>query len=187
MLTNVTAVSPYNGQQSVALASNITVTFGQTMTASSITSSTIQLYNSSNTLVPAAVTFNATSKTATLDPTSNMTASGNYYRVRVVGGSSGVKDSGGVAMSGDFTSYFTTGTPTINESTVISGLNAPTNVEFSPDGRVFVAEKRGVIKVFPTITSTTPTVVADLRTKVHNYWDRGLLGLAVDPNFPAQP
>ena len=29
----------------------------------------------------------------------------------------------------------------------------------------------------------TPTVWADLRTKVHDFWDRGLLGLALDPNF----
>ena len=29
--------------------------------------------------------------------------------------------------------------------------------------------------------TTTPTVFADLRTNVHNFWDRGLLGLALDP------
>ena len=29
---------------------------------------------------------------------------------------------------------------------VLSGLTQPTNVEFSPDGRVFVAEKSGLIK-----------------------------------------
>ena len=52
----------------------------------------------------------------------------------------------------------------------------PTNVEFSPDGRVFVAEKSGIIKVFDSLTDTTPSVFADLRTKVHNFWDRGLLG-----------
>ena len=34
------------------------------------------------------------------------------------------------------------------ESIVFSGLTNPTAVRFSPDGRVFVAEKRGVIKVF---------------------------------------
>ena len=28
---------------------------------------------------------------------------------------------------------------------------------------------------------------ADLRTNVHNFWDRGLLGMALDPNFPAAP
>ena len=34
------------------------------------------------------------------------------------------------------------------ESTVYSGLTNPTAIEFASDGRVFVAEKRGVIKVF---------------------------------------
>ena len=34
------------------------------------------------------------------------------------------------------------------ESIVFSGLTNPTAVRFAPDGRVFVAEKRGVIKVF---------------------------------------
>src|SRR5262249_37120181 len=53
--------------------------------------------------------------------------------------------------------------------------------------RVFVAEKSGLIKVFPALGSTTYTVFADLRTNVHNYWDRGLLGLALHPNFPATP
>jgi PKD repeat protein/glucose/arabinose dehydrogenase len=70
------------------------------------------------------------------------------------------------------------------ETTVISGLTNPTAVRFSPDGRVFVAEKRGIVKVFDSITDTTPEIYADLRTKVHSYNDRGLLGLALDPSFP---
>jgi glucose/arabinose dehydrogenase len=73
------------------------------------------------------------------------------------------------------------------ESVVFSGLTNPTNVEFTQDGRVFVAEKSGLIKVFDNLSDTTPTNFADLRTNVHNFWDRGLLGLALDPNFPAQP
>ncbi|AQZ67377.1 hypothetical protein BKM31_43255 [[Actinomadura] parvosata subsp. kistnae] len=73
------------------------------------------------------------------------------------------------------------------KQTVFSGLTNPTNVEFAPDGRVFVAEKGGYIKVFDSLTDTTPTVFADLRTRVHDYWDRGLLGLALHPNFPADP
>jgi glucose/arabinose dehydrogenase len=60
-------------------------------------------------------------------------------------------------------------------------------VRFSPDGRVFVAEKSGLIKVFDGLGDTTPTTFADLRTKVHNYWDRGLLGFTLDPQFPAKP
>ena len=46
------------------------------------------------------------------------------------------------------------------ESVVFSGLDLPTAVEFSKDGRVFVAEKRGIIKVFDDLSDTTPTVFA---------------------------
>jgi glucose/arabinose dehydrogenase/PKD repeat protein len=73
------------------------------------------------------------------------------------------------------------------EQIVYSGLTQPTDLEFSPDGRVFVAEKSGRIKVFDDLSDTTPTLFADLSTNVHNSWDRGLLGLALPPNFPASP
>src|SRR5262245_31420382 len=69
--------------------------------------------------------------------------------------------------------------PGFSERVVFSGLTNPTAFRFAPDGRVFVAEKSGLIKVFDNLTDTTPTVFADLRTNVHNFWDRGLLGLAL--------
>ncbi len=73
------------------------------------------------------------------------------------------------------------------ETVVFSGLVNPTVVKFAPDGRVFVAEKSGRIKVFDSLADPTPDVFADLRTNVHDYWDRGLLGLALDPAFPTNP
>jgi uncharacterized repeat protein (TIGR01451 family) len=73
--------------------------------------------------------------------------------------------------------------PGFSETAVFTGLSSPTTVRFLPDGRVLVAEKSGLIKLFPDIATNTYTVVADLRTLTHNFWDRGLLGLAVDPNF----
>jgi len=73
------------------------------------------------------------------------------------------------------------------ETVVLSGLTNPTVVRFASDGRVFVAEKSGMIKVFDNLADTSPTVFADLRTNVHNFWDRGLLGMALDPGFPAVP
>jgi uncharacterized repeat protein (TIGR01451 family) len=73
------------------------------------------------------------------------------------------------------------------ETTVISGLSSPTVVRFASDGRVFVAEKSGIIKVFDSLADTTPTVFADLRTNVHDFWDRGLLGMVLAPGFPADP
>lgn len=74
-----------------------------------------------------------------------------------------------------------------SESTVFSGLNLPTAVRFASDGRVFVAEKSGLIKVFDSLSDPTPDIFADLRTNVFNGWDRGLLGMALDPSFPANP
>ena len=73
------------------------------------------------------------------------------------------------------------------EATVISGLTFPTAVRFANDGRVFVAEKSGLVKVFSSLSDTTSTIVADLRTAVDDYWDRGLLGMVLDSNFPATP
>ena len=73
------------------------------------------------------------------------------------------------------------------EEIVFSGLTQPTAVRFANDGRVFVAEKSGIIKVFDNLTDPSPTVFADLRTQVHNFWDRGLLGLALHPAFPTNP
>ena len=76
--------------------------------------------------------------------------------------------------------------PGFHDSVVLSGLQSPTAVAFASDGRVFVAEKAGVVKVFDGLGDTTPTVFADLRTEVNDYRERGLLGLALDPAFPAQ-
>jgi glucose/arabinose dehydrogenase len=73
------------------------------------------------------------------------------------------------------------------ESTVFSGLNNPTALQFSKDGQIFVAEKSGLIKVFDNLSDTTPTTFADLRTKVHDFWDRGMLGMVIDPNYPTNP
>jgi glucose/arabinose dehydrogenase/PKD repeat protein len=70
---------------------------------------------------------------------------------------------------------------------VISGLVEPTTVAFAGDGRVFVGEKSGLIKVFDSLSDTSPTVFADLRTQVHNFWDRGMLDIALDPQFPTRP
>jgi glucose/arabinose dehydrogenase len=73
------------------------------------------------------------------------------------------------------------------QTAVITGLTNPTAVRFAPNGQVFVAEKSGMIYVYDGIGDTTPTTVVNLTTQVHNFWDRGLLGLAVDPQFPTRP
>jgi glucose/arabinose dehydrogenase/PKD repeat protein len=73
------------------------------------------------------------------------------------------------------------------DSVVLSGLSNPTVLQFAADGRIFVGQKNGVIKVFQSLTDTNPVTVADLSNRVHDFWDRGLLGLALPPNFPTNP
>ena len=75
--------------------------------------------------------------------------------------------------------------PGFQESTEFGGLIRPTVVRFAADGRVIVAEQSGVIKSFSGAGDTTPETVADLRLRVHNSIERGLLGMALDPNFAA--
>jgi len=75
--------------------------------------------------------------------------------------------------------------PGFTVSEAFTGLTNPVATRFSSDGRVFVAEKSGLIKVFDSLTDTTASVVADFGNDVHNFWDRGLLGVALHPNFPA--
>ena len=77
--------------------------------------------------------------------------------------------------------------PGFVDEAVVSGFSAPMAVRFSPDGRVFVAEKSGIVKVFDSLSDPTPTVFANLQTNVYNAFDRGLLGLALHPDFPATP
>ena len=56
-------------------------------------------------------------------------------------------------------------------------------MRFAPDGRIFVAEKAGRIQVFDDFGDPTPTLYADLSRQVHDFWDRGLLGMELDPGF----
>ena len=183
----VSATTPTNGTTRVALASDLTVTFAGDMDPATITASTIELRDYSNALRPATVTYDASTRTARLHPTTALATSDNYYYARVKSGPTGVKTSGGVALAADFDWSFTTGSPLFTDTTVLKGLTAPVAAKFAPDGRVFVAERSGLIKVFSSINATSATVFADLRSQVHNFWDRGLLGLTIDPDFNNNP
>ena len=77
--------------------------------------------------------------------------------------------------------------PGFEEFKAFEGLQQPTVIQFASDGRVFIAEKSGIIKVYDNLTDTTPTIFADLNVNVYNFWDRGLLGMVLDPNFPTNP
>ena len=63
---------------------------------------------------------------------------------------------------------------------VAGGLNLPTAMEFAPDGRLFVAEKDGALRIIKNgALLSSPFVTMN----VDSYGERGLLGIAFDPNF----
>jgi glucose/arabinose dehydrogenase len=58
-------------------------------------------------------------------------------------------------------------------------FDAPVALAFAPDGRMLVAEKRGVVWVVEDGVRL-PDPFIDRSAEVLDHWDRGLLGLAVD-------
>lgn len=70
--------------------------------------------------------------------------------------------------------------------TVVSGLTGPTTIAFAPDGRMFIGQKDGRVRVFQNGV-LLPTDFINISSQVNNYWDRGLLGLAIHPDFPNTP
>lgn len=72
------------------------------------------------------------------------------------------------------------------EETIVQGIPIPTTIAFAPDSKIFLALKDGVIRVVQNGT-LLPTPFVDLSAVVNRSTDRGLLGIAVDPDFPRRP
>jgi glucose/arabinose dehydrogenase len=66
--------------------------------------------------------------------------------------------------------------------TVIGDLDLPAAFTFVPDGRIFVAEKSGRVKVWKDGHVLAQPLI-DIRDDVNDFVDRGLLGMAIDPDF----
>ncbi len=105
----VAPLSPAAGATNVNADANVTMTFSKAMDAATVNGSTVELRDPGNALVPATVSYNAASFTATLDPTASL-ARGVTYTARVRGGGADprVKDVAGNALAADVTWTFTT-------------------------------------------------------------------------------
>ncbi|MDD4858681.1 MAG: PQQ-dependent sugar dehydrogenase [Dehalococcoidales bacterium] len=72
------------------------------------------------------------------------------------------------------------GTPVINVTTVVENLEVPWAIEFAPDGRIFVTERPGAIRIIKdNKLQPEPWLTLD----VARTGEGGLLGLALDPAF----
>src|SRR5215211_6285946 len=71
--------------------------------------------------------------------------------------------------------------PNFTRSQVVGGLASPTAMEFAPDGRLFVAEQRGTLRVLKA--GGKLATFLDISGSVDSAGERGLLGVAFDPAF----
>ncbi len=69
---------------------------------------------------------------------------------------------------------------------VVSGLDLPTAITWSADGRMFIAQQAGQVRVYQN-GQLLPADFIDISDQVNHHLDRGLLGIAVHPDFPTQP
>jgi PKD repeat protein len=122
----------------------------------------------------------ATSRASYHDsPLTNDTA----YTYRVTAVSSGGAES---APSGELSVTPTATLPTgFSEVTRVSGLTRPTALSWAPDGRMFVAEKDGDVRVVDANGTLRSAPLLDISDHVNAAADRGLLGIAVDSAFAA--
>jgi glucose/arabinose dehydrogenase/PKD repeat protein len=171
--------SPATGATGVSTLIDVSAVFSEPIQAATLS---MVLRNSSSQVVASQVTYDAAARTGMLDPNNELSGS-QTFTVTV----SGARDLAGNQMT-PVTWSFTTGTPGFQDIVLPqTGLQEPTVLQFAADGRLFVAGKGGQIWTYDNLADSTRTLVADLRVSVYNYWDRGLLGMALHPNFPHTP
>jgi Bacterial Ig-like domain/Bacterial Ig domain/Calcineurin-like phosphoesterase len=126
ILPTVTSTIPVSGANGVSPAADITAVFSEAMNATTITTSTftVKIKQGNNPPIAAVVTYDAATRTATLNPNANL-SNNITYTVTVKGGISGVKDLAGNALLNDLNWNFTTGALDLTPPTVT--LTAPTN------------------------------------------------------------
>jgi hypothetical protein len=107
----ITSRSPGSGASGVSLSHAVTATFNEPMDPATISSSTFELRDATNALVPASVTYDASSNTATLTPNAPLSPSASYSAIV----KTGVTDAAGNHLAADSAWTFGTAAPPADE------------------------------------------------------------------------
>jgi glucose/arabinose dehydrogenase len=76
---------------------------------------------------------------------------------------------------------------------VATGLEQPIGIRFLPDGRMLLLHKKGPVRILDVLASPVQSAeYMDLASPAHaaglnSGQERGVLDVAIDPNFPAEP
>ena len=68
--------------------------------------------------------------------------------------------------------------------TVCEGLDAVVTMDVARDGRIFICEQTGAVRV---VKDGRLLDEPFLRIAVDDFWERGVIGVALHPRFPAEP
>jgi hypothetical protein len=106
----VSSISPASGATGVSRTANVRANFNEDMDPATINTNTFQLRNSAGTLITAVVTYSATYRRATLNPSGTLAANATFTAT-VRGGTTDprVKDGAGNALQTSRVWSFTTG------------------------------------------------------------------------------
>ena len=155
----LTARSPAVNATSVSTAANLSLTFSEPVTG--VNSTTFRVRTPSGTVVPAAVSYNATTRTATLNPTNNLPADVRYTAT-ITGGTTAVRDAAGNPLPSSTWSFTTGPAPTVSSRYPASGQ---TGISRTSDvAAVFSEAVQGVSATTATLRSSAGTAIAAVVT-----------------------
>ena len=69
---------------------------------------------------------------------------------------------------------------------IATDLNAATAMIALEDGRIFIVDQSGPLRVWKD-GALLPEPALNLTDRLDTYWERGLIGMALSPEFPAEP
>jgi methionine-rich copper-binding protein CopC len=181
----VTTRTPAVSATAVSQTDNITATFSEPVTG--VSGTTFTLKNPAGAIIPGAVTYNATTRVATLNPTATLAAD-TRYTATLTGGAAAIRDTGAPSASLAATSWsFTSGprptlsarTPAANATGVsqtgnitatfneaVSGVSGTTLTLKNPAGTTVAATVSYNATTRVATLNPTPTLAADTRYTV---------------------
>ena len=110
----ITARTPGVSATAVSQTGNITVTFSENVTG--VSGTTLTLKNAAGTTIPATVTYSATTRIATLDPTATLPAD-IRYTVALTGSATAIRDAAGNPLASTSWTFLTGPRPTVTART----------------------------------------------------------------------
>lgn len=162
------AVSPAANATAVATGSNVAATFSTDVQG--VSGGTFVLRNAAGSTIAAAVTYNSTTRTATLDPAATLAADATYTAT-LVGGSSAIRDAAGTPLVTTSWSFTTGPAPTVTSYS--PGSNALLVRRSSNASATFSEAVQGVgTSTFTLKNAATGSIVAATvyRNGTTNQW-----------------